>query len=219
MSSVTNQSNSIVDPFGWRRRDSLYLAISLLIGAAGAVSRDLSESGLLLGVEAPVALFVPIWMILLFGIEIFRRRVFRGILWPPFALLIVVLSWAISSATLPDAARVYFKFRQSYIEANWKTDPQTGVIYFPIRYISVDDKGVTSAKGTSEVPFFFLIFDEYQSLIFAPFSNQLSSPSCPQAKYQARKIESRVYLVRSFIDDPDEISRPCLVTPRPVKHD
>lgn len=63
MSSVTNQSNSIVDPLGWQRRDALYLAISLLIGAAGAVFRDLSESGLLLGGEAPVALFAPIWMI------------------------------------------------------------------------------------------------------------------------------------------------------------
>jgi hypothetical protein len=190
----------------------VYFAASLLIGVAGAIFSDLSRSGLLLGIEALIVMFVPVWMIVLAGIGLFSRgepsrRLFRVFLWPLGALLAVIAGWKTSQQVLPDAARVYFEFRRPYIEANWKTDARTGIIYFPISYIRFDND--------TEVPFFFFAFDKERQFRFFPSGDHLRSPSCPLAKYQAREIKDRVYLVRSFIDGAGEPSEPCLVTPSP----
>jgi hypothetical protein len=206
VSLTTNDAPSVANSAPWRRRDLAYFLGSLLIGLAGAIVRDLSQSGLSEGYEAPVALCVPLWMIVLAGIGIFNWRIFRTILWPLGALVIVLLTWTVTSAALPDAGRVYFQLRRSYIEANWKTDPQTGTIYFPIRYATFDG-------WSTEVPQYSFVFDKYELLRYIPFSNQLSVPSCPFAGYYARKMEDHVYLVSLFTDVPIGDVHPCLVTP------
>src|SRR5271166_4611703 len=180
VSLTTNGARSVANSVALHRRDLVYFLGSLLIGFAGATVRDLSQSGLSEGYEALVALFVALWMIVIAGIEIFNWRVYKAILWPLGALVIVVLTWNVISAALPNAGWVYFQLRRSYIEANWKTDPQTGTIYFPIRYSTFD-------SWTTEVPQYSFVFDKYDILRFIPFSNQLSVPSCPLAEYYARK--------------------------------
>ena len=217
MSSIPNQSNADAVTPGWNRRDTLYLIVSLLIGIAGAGFHDLSASGLSpSGIEAPIGLLVPVWMVLLFGYELVCRRSLRGILWPPFALFLVVTSWALTSAVLPDAAWVYYKLRRTYIEANWKTDPQSGIIYFPLAYESFDN-------WATEVPRVFFVFDKYAKLRFVPFSDQLSWPYCPQGNfYTAHKVAESVYWLRAYIDDPGDDARPCAIAPVPTspdKHD
>jgi hypothetical protein len=67
--------------------------------------------------------------------------------------------------------------------------------------------------GATSVPRNFYILDKYGMFEFDLGSNQLRSPSCAEAKYSAKRLADKIYIARIFIDDPDERSIPCLITP------
>jgi len=193
-------------------QDLSYLALSLLLGVSGAIFSDLSLSGLLWRGELFVLTLVPVLMGAVFVAEIvwssrkFQWWLIRAFLWPVGSFVIVFIGWQVAERQLPDAAQIYLRIRQPYIEANWKVDPQTGLIYFPIRYERLD-------KESKEVPQFFFALDKDNAFVIAPYSDNLVRPFCRKANYAARKVSGQVYLVQLYVNDPDEPSEPCLITP------
>jgi hypothetical protein len=115
---------------------------------------------------------------------------------------------------IPDPALLYWQIWRSYIESHWKTDPVSGVIYFPIDYPTMNDSGVQMG-GIFPRNFFVFDKDGTFSIDKSYGRDRLISPSCPGAKYGARRVEDKIYVVRLYVDYPEEDSNPCLVTPTP----
>jgi len=85
-------------------------------------------------------------------------------------------------------------------------------MYFPIDYTAMNEEEVQMGEA---VPRNFFVFDNSGAFEIDKYDGRLVSPSCAHAKYSARRVDNKIYIVRIFIDDPDETSDPCLVTPEP----
>jgi hypothetical protein len=197
-------------------RGACYFVVSALLGVLGAVCSDLSASGMMVGSIPAAIILALVWTFASPLLEFLSAphrstlRLAQALLWLIATPVFVGVVWGASSPVLPDAGKVYFWVWHSYIESSWKTDPQTGIIYFPIRYTRIN-------QGAMKAPQYLLVFDKERRFSFVPFSDQLSSPSCPEAKYSARRVYDRVYLLAAFADDPSAPFHPCLVTPIPTE--
>jgi hypothetical protein len=197
------------------------LVLAAAIGFAGAVAAKMSDRGFaprwLVVVAAISALG---WMAYIFVSEMTRPsnkgrlviRVFCGSVWSCLSLLIVVLTWTYASNILPDTALVYLKLRRPYIQSHWRADPVSKLSYFPLDYTTMDRDDV---QPQNFVPRNFLVLDNAGTFLIDEYSNRLLSPSCSHAKYEARRLEDNIFVVRIYVDDIDEISIPCLVAPMP----
>jgi hypothetical protein len=123
-------------------------------------------------------------------------RVVSAFLALGLSFVTVILSMIVSAFVVPDPAVLYFHLRRSYIQSHWQTDEASGLSYFPL-----DDNN-------------FFVWDRNKRFVVDPRgSEHLISPRCQTAKYSARLLEGQIYIVFRYIDDPDEASVPCLITP------
>jgi hypothetical protein len=111
---------------------------------------------------------------------------------------------------LPDPARIYLLLWRQYIQEHWMTDPHTGLFYFPLRYVSLNE--------SETFPLTFYLWDKNRDFRMDPYGNpRLISPACPGAKYSAKSLGENIYFLRFYVDDPAEPASPCLTTPT-LKH-
>ena len=143
----------------------------------------------------------------------------RAILCFVITLLVGVFASTLASNSFPDPARIYLWLWRPYVESHWQVDPVAHLTYFPLDYTGV------GYKNQEIVPHNFFVLDDKKALRLDehpdPYSGlrRLISPSCPDAKYDASRLDGEIYIVNNYIDDPDEPSQPCLITPnnKPTK--
>jgi hypothetical protein len=112
------------------------------------------------------------------------------------SLVAIVLSGLVTAIIAPDPAIIYFHLQRSYIESHWQTDETSGFSYFPL------DRNN------------FFVWDKNGRFRTGPYNDSsLISPKCSTAKYSVRLLENHTYIVFRYIDDPDETTAPCLITP------
>ncbi len=186
------------------RPSILFFLASILAGAAGAISFTASDKGMISGEWFPLVL-IAVVMLLILGLLLRGSpavRVGRLLLGP----IVIVFSWMVFGLVLPDPAVVYFYVFSKKIEADWKTDPVTKVVYFPIDY-TLDD-------GGRKFPRNFYVLDNAGTFAADKYgSGRLISPKCNGSKYSMKSIWESVLFLRFYIDDPNEPVRSCLITP------
>jgi hypothetical protein len=141
----------------------------------------------------------------------FGSRILYGFFLSFLSLLIFVPTWVCALQAIPDPALLYWQIWQPYIQGHWQTDPVSKFIYFPIDYTTMDYS--TANDRGKVVPRNFFVLDDIGMFEISKYDGRVISPSCANAKYSALRVEEKIYVVRLFIDDPDETSDPCLVTP------
>lgn len=193
--------------------------LAFVLGIAGAVIYKMVDRGLVTGnvlLSAPAgvlllsvfAFFGQLWRSKNF--DTFVKNFFLGALKAAALFLLSLITWIVASQVMPDLASIHFRLRQAYIESHWRTDPITGIIYFPIDYTGVGEK-----EDRTIAPRNFYVLDTENKFVISEFSDRLKSPSCPNAKYDAKRLGNGVYAVRMYVDDPAELSVACLVTASP----
>jgi hypothetical protein len=140
------------------------------------------------------------------GIYPLADRIFSGVGGAALCIVLTLAGAIFLVFALPDPASIYFSLRCTEITTHWQTDSKTGLAYFPIDYTSMDG-------GATTVPRNFFVLDKDGTFLIDRGTNNLRFPSCPEAKYSAKRLDSSVYIARIFIEDPDETSIPCLITP------
>jgi hypothetical protein len=128
------------------------------------------------------------------------NRVISAFLTLGLSLAAMVLTVLVAAVIAPDPAVLYFHLRRSYIESHWQTDEASELSYFPL-----DDSN-------------FFVWDRNGRFRIEPDNNgfasrRLISPSCPTAKYNVRALETQIYVLFRYVDDQDEVTIPCLITP------
>jgi hypothetical protein len=204
-------------------RSSVYAVLALMIGLIPSVCIKLTGRGFAsdfisllpfiadLAMAALVALIFFAELLLRPRGERLTRALFRAFFCSLVALLVGVLAWVWLAPEVPDPARIYLWLWRPYLESHWRVDPVTHLTYFPLDYTGVgkDNKEV--------VPHNFFVLDDRGTLVLDENPHhgisRLISPSCPGAKYYASRLDEKIYIVNNYIDDPDEPSEPCLITP------
>jgi hypothetical protein len=153
-----------------------------------------------------------------------NKHFLSAVLWSFLSLVVVgvawsLTTWAFRAHVLPDPTFAYFRLWRPYIQGHWRVDLVSGLKYFPLDYTTVNEPDGNNALRKNLVPRNFLVRDDARAFLIEKYGGQLISPSCPHAKYSARRLEEGIYVVRLYVDDPDEISDPCLVTPVPSPSD
>jgi hypothetical protein len=193
---------------------------SLLMGVTSATFSSAAELGIVPYRWVTASLIAGAGWIVVGFIEEARKvwslfDALRSSLW---IFLFFGLGWVLTSSAfrqevLPDPTLVYFHLRRSYIETHWQVDPKSRLSYFPLDYLAMEKLNRGGASGKEIVPRNFLARDYAGKFSIDRTDGRLTSPSCPNAKYSARRLEGPVYAVRLYIDDVDEVSEPCLVAP------
>jgi len=184
-------------------RSSLLLFLFLIVaGVAGAISFTAVDEGiirgwlLLLVIVVILALLIAA-LILKGSLAVRVSRAFLG-------MIVVVCSW-VFAGVLPDPAVVYFNIFRKDIEAHWKIDPITNVVYFPVDY-GVDDEG-------KKFPRNFFVLDNAGTFAADEYTKNLLSPRCGKSKYIVRFRRENVLFLRFYTDGADEPVRSCLIIP------
>jgi hypothetical protein len=189
----------------WIRRPYLtYLIVAMVAGMLLVVTFKLRGRGFVSAAGAGHAVIISIACLgAIFVGELIRpapdrapiERVIVAFLALGLSFVTVVLSVMVNAAVVPDPAMIYFHLRRPYIVSHWQVDEASELSYFPLDQSN------------------FFVWDKNRRFFTDPYSDHLFSPRCPTAKYSVRLLESQTYIVFRYIDDPDETTIPCLITP------
>lgn len=170
------------------------LCYALVSGITGSVIFKAADEGIISG---QWILVVPIAVIGLIVAALAANRDW-GIrsLQVSIALIVLAVSWSFAGYSFPDPADLYFRAKRIEIEAQWKTDPISKIVYFPIDYTRGDD---------GWFPRNFYVLDKAKSFVLNEYGDALLSPSCPFAHYNARRVNEDVLVVRFFLEGPEDL--------------
>jgi hypothetical protein len=213
-------------PMVFSSRRSVYLAVSILSGAACDVVFDMRGFGFASSQTAGTAVMFAVCCISgVFLFEFVRwiridksaERGFlafaKGAAWSGLSLIIVVASWIFAAVLLPNSASVYFKLHRSYIESHWQKDQpkvqstlDTSLSYFPLAFQKIDE------RGEFVIPSVFYLWDRYYRFMVGPFE-QAPHITCGVNDYWLHRIEGQIYVVQQYGNPPGSFPTPCLVEP------
>jgi hypothetical protein len=223
--NTTEQSLPANSWFEWRYLICAVLAF--LIGVSGPICIKMTSRGFVSGIFSSIPFvaypLMLVWPSIAFLAGLLFRKtgmrltstIVRALFFSFITSLIAFFGCALASTSFPDPARIYLWLWRPYVESHWQVDPVTHLTYFPLDYTGV------GKENKEIVPHNFFILDDKEKFVLDASSyhgiSRLIAPFCPNAKYEASRLDEKIYIVANYVDDPDEPSEPCLITPAPMR--